>query len=176
MRGTKSNQNKVMRVPLGMLVTSAKYIEDDTAEMFGFWYYKEMHVPSTVEEKKKLFWDLLNGRCVPLRVKGTFQQILDLIMQSDKYSKAEEEEVRQFKILADGMETNAGKRIAFENLVRFEGTSLSLDADCEVNVTIESIRERIYHDRRTVELKISVNWKWGDEFLDALKGKFDLDI
>ena len=34
-------------IPIGMLITEVTFLQDDSAELFGFWYYKEKALPET---------------------------------------------------------------------------------------------------------------------------------
>ena len=38
------------QIPIGMLITEVTFLPDDSAELFGFWYYKERTIPETREE------------------------------------------------------------------------------------------------------------------------------
>ena len=49
-----NNNNKIkMQLPVGLLVYWVGKSEDNYAIISGMWYYKEMYVPSTIEEKVK---------------------------------------------------------------------------------------------------------------------------
>jgi len=37
--------NPKNQFPIGMLITEVTFLPDDSAELFGFWYYKEKTLP-----------------------------------------------------------------------------------------------------------------------------------
>jgi hypothetical protein len=39
------------QIPIGMLITEVTFLPDDSAELFGFWYYKEKSIPETRGER-----------------------------------------------------------------------------------------------------------------------------
>ena len=41
-------------IPIGMLIIEVTFFPDDSAELFGFWYYKEKTLPETREERQLL--------------------------------------------------------------------------------------------------------------------------
>jgi hypothetical protein len=50
------------QVPIGMLVTEVTFFPDQSAELLGFWYYREKNLPETREERRQILADFLSGR------------------------------------------------------------------------------------------------------------------
>jgi len=43
--GTSANPRN--QIPIGMLITEVTFLPDESAELFGFWYYKGKSIPET---------------------------------------------------------------------------------------------------------------------------------
>ncbi len=52
---------------IGMLITEVTFFPDESAEIFGFWYYRKKTLPESREEKQLLLTDCAMGRCRKLR-------------------------------------------------------------------------------------------------------------
>jgi hypothetical protein len=71
-------------IQIRMLALQLKILEDDSAELFGFWYFKkEGQIPNTREEKFLMMKDLELGRCLKLILKGSSFQIENILLSSD---------------------------------------------------------------------------------------------
>ena len=152
-----------MELPVGMLIYWASRFEDDQAVISGMWYYKEMYVPSTVEEKKQSVSDLKAKRCTVLNIHGTFDQILDLLMQSDRYQKMEETEIQQFnKLKEELLNPPDNKAPIFDEVYSLKGTSLTLDTVVDVDETIEDIKAQ-HKTGKALAVYISENWSLAGE-------------
>ena len=66
-------------IVIGMLAAYACFSKDEHSELFGFWYFKEMGLPSTKDEKQSFFHDLMTERCCQLSLKGSLEQIWEII-------------------------------------------------------------------------------------------------
>lgn len=71
------------QIPIGMLITEVTFLQDDSAEIFGFWYYKEKNIPNTREEKRMLLFDCAVGRSCRLRLIGSARQTEDILLSAD---------------------------------------------------------------------------------------------
>jgi len=66
-------------ISIGMLITEVTFFPDDSAELFGFWYYREKTLPETREERQLLLTDCGIGRCCKLRLIGRAKQIEEIL-------------------------------------------------------------------------------------------------
>ena len=152
-----------MELPVGMLIYWASRFEDDQAVISGMWYYKEMYVPSTVEEKKQSVSDLKARRCTALNIHGTFDQILDLLMQSDRYQKMEETEIQQFnKLKEELLNPPDNKASIFDEVYSLKGTALMIDTIVDVDDKIEDIKAQL-NAGKIITVYISENWSFAGD-------------
>src|SRR4030065_1297352 len=96
--------NPKNQIPIGMLITEVTFLPDDSAELFGFWYYKEKTLPETRKERQLLLADCAIGRCRQLKLIGSAKQIEDILLSSqwnprlqDTWISATKELVEQAK-------------------------------------------------------------------------------
>ncbi len=54
-----------------MLVVEITFFEDDTVELFGFWYHKDRALPETRDEKRRVMIDWATHRCCRLKLIGS---------------------------------------------------------------------------------------------------------
>lgn len=148
-----------MELPLGMLVYSAHRESDEHARIMGMWYYKEMYVPSTIIQKKLSIEDFKSKRCLFIDVVGSFSQICDLLMQTDKYHRGSDSDINHFAMLRDQL-LNSPKPILFDDVNNIQGKALSLDTICAVDETQEDILEQINRPKKMVFVTISSEWTW----------------
>lgn len=99
-----------MKLPIGMLIYWAHRFDEDYALISGMWYYKEMHVPSSKEEKMNSLSDLKSRRCTVLKLTGTFSQIKDILSQADRFRFAGTYEISQFSQLVDGIGSSPSEK------------------------------------------------------------------
>ena len=152
-----------MELPVGMLIYWASRFGDDQAVISGMWYYKEMYVPSTVEEKKHSVLDLKAKRCTALNIHGTFDQILDLLMQSDRFQKMGETEIQQFnKLQEELLNPPDNKASIFDDVYNLKGTSLTLNTIVDVDDKIEDIKAQLKAGK-IITVYISENWSFAGD-------------
>lgn len=149
-----------MEFPLGMLIYSAHRQSDENAQIIGMWYYKEMLVPTSIAEKKQSLLDFKNKRCLFIDVVGSFSQICDLLMQTDKFHRGRDGDINQFAKLRDQLISSPTKPVLFDDLNNTQGKALSLDTICTVDETQEEILEQIYSPKKMVFVTISKEWSW----------------
>jgi len=154
-----------MKVPLGMLITSATFINESQSEIFGFWYYAEMYVPSSIDEKKRLFHDLMTGRSVQLMVRGSFQQVSELLLQTDTFDGTNDKQIKHYTSLLKALRENPGRSVSFDDIMSPRGSGLSLDTVCEFDETIESIKSKIAAKKDEIILAISPGWSFNETIL-----------
>jgi hypothetical protein len=154
-----------MELPVGMLIYWASRFEDDHAVISGMWYYKEMVVPSTVAEKKQSVLDLKAKRCTVLNIHGTFDQVLDLLVQSDRFQKMEETEIQHFNKLTEEMlNPPDNKASIFDEVYRLKGTSLMIDTVVDIDETIEDITAQ-HNAGKAICVRLSEKWSFTGELV-----------
>lgn len=157
-----------MELPIGMLIYWAHRFEEDHAVISGMWYYKEMYVPSSIEEKKNSVSDLKEKRCTVLNVNGQFDQIMDILIQCDRFQQAGPYEISQFNILQNEISNlPKNKAYLFHDINNLKGTSLMLDTVVEVDETLEDIMAKIKKGK-VVGVTISKNWSFADDLLKKI--------
>ena len=154
-----------MKLPVGMLIYWAHRFSDEHATLSGMWYYKEIYVPFTLEEKKQSINDLKNKRCIVLNISGTFNQILDILMQGDNIQDDGILNLDQFNKLQDELINSKDKPIIFDDIYNVKGTSLSIDTSIEVDTDIEEIRANVKAGKPN-HVFISEDWSFSKEIND----------
>ena len=147
-------------VPVGMLIYWVHRFDEDNAVISGMWYYKEIHVPSTVDKKMQSILDLKANRCAVLNLHGTFGQILDPLLQSDCFHNAGKIEVHQFINLKDKLHNSTeNKAHVFDEIQNLKGTSLMIDTVVDVDETMEDIKTQLKTGKALI-VNISENWSF----------------
>lgn len=154
-----------------MLIYSASCESKEKARITGMWYYSEIFVPRTSAEKKSSILDFKKKRCLFLDVQGSFRQIGDLLMQSDKFQKGSELEIRQLAKLMDQLEVSGHKPILFDDVNNVCGTALSLDTVCAVEETEEDVITQINSPKKMVFVTISKQWSWVGDIYRAISDR-----
>ena len=160
------------QVPIGMLVTSIKNHGNDLFEIFGFWYYKELGLPATKQEKKGFFGDLMTERCCQVSIKGSSRQVEEII--SFAYvnfpESAGEEKETQNKIISmfNFLRNTPNGFYPFDDLMDPKGTALPLDITVRVDEDFNSLKKKILSKPDVVELRIEREWS-------LLKDMFNLE-
>lgn len=106
-----------------------------------------------------------------LDVQGSFRQIGDLLMQSDKFQKGSELEIRQLAKLMDQLEVSGHKPILFDDVNNVCGTALSLDTVCAVEETEEDVITQINSPKKMVFVTISKQWSWVGDIYRAISDR-----
>lgn len=159
-----------MELPVGMLIYWVRLIEEDNAMLMGMWYYMEMYVPSTIEEKKHSSLDLKEKRCMALILTGTFDQIMDLLAQCDRFRDGGPNEIDQYSQLHNELrKLPKDKPYLFDDIYNLKGTSLILDTVVEVEETIDDIKEAL-KTGKAVFANISKNWSFAGELQKVFQG------
>lgn len=159
-----------MQLPIGILIYWTKRFDENHAVILALWYYKEMYVPSTIEEKKKSILDLKENRCTALSIEGRYDQITDILSRGDRFINAGDRELsRYFGLLADIEELTENKSYLFDDVYNVKGTALMVDSMIEIDETMEDIKYAI-KKRKTVHVTISENWSFAGDLKNAFEG------
>lgn len=152
-----------MKLPIGMLIYWAHRFSDEHATISGMWYYKEIYVPSTLEEKKQSINDLKNKRCTVLNISGTFYQILDILMQADNIQNDGILNIDQFTKLKAELINSTDNPIVFDDIYNVKGMALSIDTNIEVDTNIDELRSNVKAGK-PIHVFISEDWSINNEF------------
>jgi len=141
-------------VPIGMLAMYASFTRDNQSELFGFWYFQELDPPSTVKEKQSFFHDMMTGRCCQLSLKGSLDQIWDIIEVSGQGKPF----MPPYTGLQDTLKLHSPICVNFDDLAESQGTSLVLSIMPRVTESMETVVSKINNRRDVVELEIENGW------------------
>ena len=141
-------------VPIGMLAAYARFSRDEQSEIFGFWYFQEMGLPSTREAKRAFFHDLMTGRCCQLSLKGSMDQILEIIEASGQGGG----KMPPYSSLVDALKQHSTISVTFDDLMEAKGTSLELNLFVLLTDPMESIVAKVKNRRDVVDLEIDSGW------------------
>jgi hypothetical protein len=141
-------------MPIGMLAAYVRFSKYEQSELFGFWYFQEMGLPSTRDEKLAFFHDLMTERCCQLRLKGSLEQIWEII---EVFGQAGGK-VPQYPELLDAVKQHGAIRVTFDDLAEAKGTSLELNTLVKVTEPMESVVAKVKNRRDVVELEIEPGW------------------
>lgn len=176
-----------MQLPIGILIYWVKKFDENQASLTGMWYYKELYVPSTVEEKKKCVSDLKDKRCTAISILGTWDQIQDILIQGDLfmdlYIDAENEISMEdlftdavknkfapfYKLINDIEDTPKDKAYLFDDVNNVKGTALTVDTEIEVDETMEYILEYL-RKGKSVAVNISKSWTLAGDIKKRFEG------
>jgi hypothetical protein len=151
-------------VPIGMLAMYARFERDTLSELFGFWYFQEAALPSTKTERQAFFHDMMIGRCCQLSLKGSLDQIWEIIELSGqgKY------QMPTYSELEDALKQHSPICVTFDDLAEAEGTSLELKMLARVTESLESVVSKINSRRDVVELDIEPGWNLAKTMRECL--------
>lgn len=149
-----------------MLVFWAKRFDENFAVINGAWYFKELYVPATLEDKLKVAEDLKQKRCTVISITGRYDQILDLLMQTDKFNRDSAIDDEGFKMLQNELLKDSDKAHIFEDVYNLAGNSLLLDTVVEIDETMDEVLSAI-KSNKAVMVKISEGWSFSKEFLSG---------
>lgn len=159
-----------MQFPIGILIYWVNIFDDNQSVISGMWYYKDMYVPSTIEEKKKSILDLKEKRCTVINIYGKFDQISDILSLSDRFTNSGNHEISPFtKLIKDIQDTPKNKAYLFDDVYNVKGTALMVDTIVEVDETMEDIRADL-RKGQVVRVNILDNWSLPDDLMKAFKG------
>ncbi len=150
-------------ISIGMLVVEITFFEDDTAEMFGFWYHKERTLPETRDEKRNVMVDWATHRCCRLKLLGSAKQIEDILLtldwnpsKYDAYFLSMEEMIMQAK-------KHRAVPFAFDNVVSPKGIAVSMHLSVRLKEDMDSVVRKLHSGNGLVSLQIACDWDLGSE-------------
>lgn len=159
-----------MQLPIGILIYWTARLDENHAIISAMWYYKEMYVPSTVEEKKKSISDLKAKRCTVLNIHGKYSQITDILSQGDRFIAVGNRELSQFySLLAAIEELPEDKTYLFDDVHNVKGTALMVDSMIDIDESMEDIQYAIKNGK-AVYVTITEDWSFAGDLKKAFEG------
>jgi hypothetical protein len=156
-------------IPIGMLLAEVTFFPDDSAELFGFWYYKETTLPETRQEKKMFPVDLAMGRRCRLRLIGSSQQIEDILLSAEWNPGVNESWPPTIqKVIEKGKEYKFTS-FGFDNLSRPKGILIAMNLPVRVREDMNSVIQRLRSGGDEVTLQIAYDCDLGKEVRDYLR-------
>ncbi len=158
-------------ISIGMLIVEITFFEDDTAELFGFWYHKERTLPETRDEKRQVMVDWATHRCCRLKLIGGRKQIEDILLtldwnpsKYDAYFLSMEEMIMQAK-------KHRGVSFAFDDLVSPKGIAVSMNLSVRLKEDLDSVIRKLHSGDSVVALQIASDWNLAEEIDTYLERK-----
>ena len=145
---------------IGMLITYANF-SNDKSEIFGFWYFKEMGLPATRDDKRAFFHDLMTDRCCQLSLKGNQSQIRQLIEVMGEAAH----KLPSDYLLQEGISQYGSIRVTFDDLGEPQGTSLAVNLPVRVTDPFETVIQKVKNRGDVVELNLESDWNLATELL-----------
>ncbi len=146
-----------------MLVVEITFFEDDTAELFGFWYHKERTLPENRDEKRKVMIDYAIQRCCRLKLIGGAKQIEDILLtldwnpsKYDAYFLSTGEMIMQAK-------KHRAVPFAFDDVVSPKGIAVSMNLNVRLKEDMESVIRELRSGDGLVTLQIASDWNLAEE-------------
>ncbi len=146
-----------------MLVVEMTFFEDDTAELFGFWYHKERTLPETRDEKGQVMIDWATHRCCRLKLIGSRKQIEDILLtldwnpsKYDAYFLSMEEMIMQAK-------KHRTVPFTFDDVVSPKGIAVSMNLSVRLKEDLDSVIRKLHSGENLVTLQIASDWDLAEE-------------
>ncbi len=156
-------------VPIGMLVVEITFFEDDTAELFGFWYHKERTLPETRDEKWSVMVDWATPRCCRLELIGSRKQIEDILLTLDwKPSKYNAYFLRMEEMIMQAKKHRAVP-FAFDDVVSPKGIAISMNLSVRLKEDMDSVVRKLFSGCNAITLEISPDWDLNKEIETFLR-------
>jgi hypothetical protein len=148
-------------IPIGMLLAEVTFFPDDSAELFGFWYYKETTLPETRQEKKMFPVDLAMGRCCRLRLIGSSQQIEDILLSAEWNPGVNESWPPTIQKVTEKGKEYKFTSFGFDNLSRPKGILIAMNLPVRVREDRNSVIQKLHSggDEVTLEMLMIGIWK-----------------
>ena len=157
------------QIPIGMLITEVTFLPDDSAELFGFWYYKERTIPETREERRLLMPDLATGRCCILRLIGRAKQIEDILLSSDWNPNLSDIWIPGTKELIEQCRKHPAIPIEVERSDKPKGIAIPMSIVVQTKEDLDSVLRKLCSGCAEITLEIAPDWDLGEEIKTFLK-------
>ena len=157
------------QIPIGMLITEVTFLQDDSAELFGFWYYKEKTLPETREERQLLLADCAIGRCCKLRLIGSARQIEDILLSSDWNPSLKDIWIPSTKELVEQCRKHPAIPIELDRVDKPKGIAIPMNLVVRAKEDLDSVLRKLRSGNNEIALGITPDWDLGEEIDSFLK-------
>ena len=152
-----------------MLITEVTFLQDDSAELFGFWYYKEKGIPESRDEKRLLPLDYATGRCCQLKVIGTSKQIEEILLSSEWNPSLRDTLIQGPKELVGQCRKYPSIPIEIDRADKPKGITIPMNLVIRAKEDLKSVLQRLRSDSNEITLTIAPGWDLKSEIEAYLK-------
>ncbi len=145
-------------ISIGMLITEVTFFPDDSAELFGFWYYREKTLPETREEKRLLLADCAVGRCVKLRLIGSGKQIEDILLSSEWNPSLNDTWIPGTKELVEQCRKHPAIPIELDRADKPKGIAIPMNLVVRAKEDLSAILRNLHSGEDEMKVEISPDW------------------
>lgn len=152
-----------------MLITEVTFLPDDSAELFGFWYYKERTLPETREERQLLLADCAIGRCRQLKLVGSAKQIEDILLSSEWNPSLKDTWILGTKELVEQCRKHPAIPIEIDRVDKAKGIAIPMNLVVRAKEDLDSILRKLRSGSNEMTLEIAPDWNLSEEISFFLK-------
>ncbi len=153
-------------ISLGIVIIPIKLLEDDSAEMSGFWYPEKERLPRTREHRRLVLEDLEAGRCRKVNLIGTVSQIEQILLSCDWEAGVSDTWFPSMEKAIDVAKRYRAIGVAFDNLLKPKGTSVCKTVRVCLTEDISSgVRE--FSNRGEAVLRLAYDWNVMEDFQEG---------
>jgi hypothetical protein len=163
--------NPENHIPIGMLITEVTFLQDDSAELFGFWYYKEKTIPKTREDRQLVQVDFAIGRCCKLRLVGSAKQIEEILLSSEWNPSLKDFWIPSTKELVEQCKKHPAIPIELDRIDKPRGIAIPMNLVVLAREDQDSILRKLHSGENEITLDISPDWNLGQEIQRFLEKK-----
>ncbi len=154
-----------------MLATEVTFLDNGSAEIGGYWYYKEKNLPESSFERKQILAHWLNDRCCKTRLIGKAEQIEEILLSCEWDPSHAETLFRDI----EGLISKAKKHreIPFE-VERWEepmDTAIPVNICVRLKRDMESVIAELHLGIGGIKLEIASEWNLSEEIQQFIRMK-----
>jgi hypothetical protein len=134
------------------------FFPDQSAELLGFWYYRERNLPETREERKQILADFLSGRCRKLNLIGNAKQIEDILVSSEWNPTLKDIWIQGIEKLVEHSKKHKAIPLEIDSLEEPKGIAIPVNISVRLRQDRESVIAELNTDRYQITLEIAPDW------------------
>jgi hypothetical protein len=161
--------NPKNQIPIGMLITEVTFLPDDSAELFGFWYYKEKTLPETRKERQLLLADCAIGRCRQLKLIGSAKQIEDILLSSEWNPSLKDTWILSTKELVEQAKMHRSIPIELDRVDKPKGIGIPMNLFIRSREDMDSVLRKLRSGEDEITLGLAPDWDLSEEIDSFLK-------
>ncbi len=150
------------RISLPILIVQIKVLEDDSAEVFGFWYDKGNQLPRTREERRMVLQDLKARKCREVNLVGTVPQIEEILLSCSWEASIGETWYPSMEKAIEVAKRYRAIGVAFDNLLKPKGTGICKTLSVRLTEDISAARE--FFKGGEITLMLAYDWNPAEGF------------